>query len=95
MRPVAPRIHGVDETTLAEDDERYKPITVGIAPLGPGVVQYVTRWRPSKDDIACLMEGADVFVMLTCREGTFPPISAEVGWPAQAPEGEGGAGGGG
>lgn len=62
MRPVAPRLDGVDEETVGVDSERFLPITIGVAETDLGGTAFVTRWRLSDDDRAAILRGEDLFV---------------------------------
>lgn len=79
MRPVAPRLHGVDETTLASDSDVYMPVTVGVGFTDEGHRCWITRWRLTDEDKARIANDEDVFLFIT-SDG-FPPVQVHVGSP--------------
>jgi hypothetical protein len=68
MRPVAPRIAGLEEATVAEEQLEYRPITVAVIRYADDWQGLVTRWQPSEDERAAVMRGEDIYV-----EQLLPP----------------------
>lgn len=62
MRPVAPRVDGIDEETIGGNNEQYLAITVGLAPTDSGGSAFVTRWRLSDEDRDAILRGEDIFI---------------------------------
>lgn len=76
MRPIAPRIEGVEETTYhGNDDDPWKAITFGRTTSEEGTAYVVTRWQPSADERAALQHGADIYLWIV---GGLPPHQVEV-----------------
>lgn len=77
---VAPRT-GAPEVTVAEDQEQYKPITVGVygdnGELGPR--QLLMRWTFSDEERARIAAGEDIFAALMTFGDPMQPISIQVG----------------
>ena len=77
MRPVAPRIVGVDE--IQYDGEHYKSITIGVHEYESGRPARITRWTFTPEERAAIASGADIFVSMA---GTsIPPMHLDAGWP--------------
>jgi hypothetical protein len=55
-------------------DQGYKPLHIRDEDLG-GIPCMVTRWRPSDDEIACLLAGG--YVHLRILGEVHPPVSLE------------------
>jgi hypothetical protein len=62
MRPIAPRIYGAEEVTIAEEQHEYLPITAAIVHGEDGTVSRVCRWAftdAEREEI--FFKGADLF----------------------------------
>lgn len=77
MRPVAPRLVGLDEEAVGEESETYRTVTVAIGTTGLNRRCLITRWRLSDLDRARIAVGEDVFAYVTAD--TLPPIFLTVG----------------
>lgn len=80
MRMVAPRT-GVPEVTVAEEQEEYAPITVGVygdnRELGPRTL--LTRWRLSDEDRRRIAEGEDLYVAVVTYGQPMQPLHVQIG----------------
>jgi hypothetical protein len=61
MRPIAPRIPGAHETTIAEDQEQYQPITVGLVGREDGAVEIISRYTFTPEERTRIAKGSDVY----------------------------------
>lgn len=87
MRAVAPRL-GLHEVTLAEDQQEYIPITVGVARFADGSTSVTSRWRLTDEEKQRIANGEDVYVTLLTFGGPMQPISISIGrpdWTKEAP----------
>lgn len=64
MRPVAPRLVGVDERTAGMEDDELKPLTVGECRSEDGTPVIITRWRFSEADKVRIIQGEDLFLYI-------------------------------
>ena len=81
VRPIAPRT-GAPEVTVAEDQEEYLPITVGLYRFqDTSMYGRLIRFTFSAEERAALARGADVYLMqLYARpEQPMTPVAAQVG----------------
>lgn len=77
MRPIAPRIAGVDEEHL--DGERFAllPIARGVSESdGPCII---SRWRLSAEERDRVIAGQDIFLCVIGER--MQPVQLHVGWP--------------
>lgn len=77
MRPVAPRLQGVDERMAGMDDEDLKPLTVGECRSNEGEPVIITRWRFSEEDKQRIAAGEDLFLYLFAP--LLPQLQISVG----------------
>lgn len=88
MRPVAPRIDGLDETMIAEDQHEFMTLAVARTEDVDGDVCTVTRWKPTQEERREIAEGRDIFIT---HLGThLQPLQLYVGWPFGPAEGQDG-----
>lgn len=88
---IAPRT-GHTETTIAEDQLEYLPITVNVFRHDNGSATILTRWQPTPDERARIAAGEDVFVSQANFGGGMTPMMVHTGKPAWVPvvqDGEG------
>lgn len=79
MRFVAPRT-GAPEVTVAEDQEEYLPVTVGVYVLDNGMRGLLARVTFTDDERALIARGADVYIHQLGVPGTpMTPLSVDVG----------------
>jgi hypothetical protein len=80
MRPVAPRIKGGMEITIAEEQLEYEPITASILDYGDGNLQRVCRWTFTPQERARIDGGEDIY-FITPASIQLTPHSLRVGFP--------------
>lgn len=80
MRAVAPRIEGLAEVTLAEDQHEYKSVTVAPVEYADGSRSWITRWRLSPEELEAVGRGSDVYVEILGDR--MAPVSVSIGAPA-------------
>ena len=85
MRSVAPRV-GFPETTLAENQLEYVPLTVAHMTYEDGTRGILTRWKFTDEERAAIAAGADLYLGLLTFGQPMQPINIEVGRPVWAPE---------
>jgi hypothetical protein len=61
MRPIAPRT-GAPETTVAEDQPEYLPLTIAVYAYSDGTRGLLTRWTFTPDERAAIARGEDIYV---------------------------------
>jgi hypothetical protein len=61
MRPIAPRIDGADEITIAEDQHEYMTITAAHVQYADGSVHRVCRWTFTPEERAQIAAGEDLY----------------------------------
>ena len=61
MRPIAPRT-GAPETTIAEEQEQYMPVTVALYDYPDGSRCLLTRWTLTADERAAVARGEDIYI---------------------------------
>ncbi len=77
MRPIAPRIVGLEEEHI--DGENYKVLPAARDTDDAGNPCIVSRWRPSEADRERLLRGEDVFLVVVAER--MVPVQLHVGWP--------------
>jgi hypothetical protein len=77
MRPVSPRLVGVDERTSEDADGRCKSITIGIGTSVDDKPVCITRWRLSDEDRARVFGGEDIFLYIF--DARMPEMQIHVG----------------
>lgn len=77
MRPIAPRIHGLEEVQI--DGERYKVLPAAVGESDEGRSYIVTRWRLSDEERGRIVQGEDVFMCLAGPQ--MQPVQIHIGWP--------------
>jgi hypothetical protein len=80
MRPVSPRIEGLDEIMVAEDQHDYKPLAAALQPHTDGSTSRVCRWTFSDEERAAIARGEDLY-FLTPAWCPLVPHSFKVGYP--------------
>jgi hypothetical protein len=76
VRPIAPRIDGIEETTChGTDDAPWKAITFGRTLSEEGTSYSVTRWQPNAEERQAIATGADIYLWIV---GGLPPHQVEV-----------------
>jgi len=81
-RCVAPRIEGLDEVMIAEEQEEYLTICAAICPYETGEMGIITRWRLTEAERIRVMEGEDIYLNILTREkGQMPPLCLDIGVP--------------
>ncbi len=81
-RCVAPRIEGLDEVMIAEEQEEYLTICAAICPYETGEHGIITRWRLTEEERQRVMDGEDIYLNILTRErGSMPPVCLDVGVP--------------
>lgn len=80
MRPIAPRIDGLPELTIAEDQHDYMPITAAIVEYSDGVHVRVCRWTFTPEEREQVAAGADLYFATNARIPLMPH-SFTVGFP--------------
>lgn len=71
MRPVSPRLEGVEELMYHGTDEQpWKAIAFGRTLSEDGTQYTVTRWQPNAEERAAVAAGADVYLWIV---GGLPP----------------------
>ncbi len=65
MRPIAPRIAGLEEVTIAEEQLEFAPITAALlrSEHGPAHDERICRWTLSEHDRARIAAGEDVYFL--------------------------------
>lgn len=63
MRAVAPRLDGLHEVTLAEDQHEFLSIVAGVIDYPNGARWWVTRWRLSDEGREKVARGEDVYLI--------------------------------
>jgi hypothetical protein len=79
MRTVAPRLPGVDEVNVAEDQHAYLTLVAAVVPLPYGIAM-VTRWRLDDAERARIAAGEDIYLTLL-TEGSMQPVRLDIGAP--------------
>lgn len=77
MRPIAPRIVGLEEVHI--DGEKYKLLPAAYGETDTGNRSIVTRWRLSDEERARVAAGEDVFLCVIGER--IQPLQMHVGWP--------------
>lgn len=85
MRPIAPRIDGITEVSVAEDQLEYKALTVGIHRYEDGSTGIISRWTFTAEERQQIAAGADVLITQLNFGGPITPMSVAV-HPAAQPE---------
>ncbi len=81
-RCVAPRIEGLDEVMIAEEQEEYLTICAALCRYETGEIGIITRWRLTEAERQRVMEGEDIYLNILTREkGQMPPLCLDVGLP--------------
>ncbi len=81
-RCVAPRVEGLEEVMVAEDQEEYLTICVALCQYETGEVGIITRWRLTEEERTRVMEGEDIYLNILTREkGSMPPVCLDIGIP--------------
>lgn len=76
MRPIAPRLEGVEEITYDGNDEQpWKAITFGRTSSEEGTPYVVTRWQPNAEERRQIAAGADLYLWIV---GGLPPHQVTV-----------------
>lgn len=78
MRMIAPRT-GAPETTVAEEQAEYLPITVAHYDYADGSRGILTRWRLSDEERTAIAAGEDLYVMQLNFGTPMTPMMARVG----------------
>lgn len=78
MRAIAPRT-GAIETTIAEEQPEYMPITVALYQYADGSCGIVTRWQPSAEERAAILAGEDIYVNQIHFGKHMTPLMVRVG----------------
>jgi hypothetical protein len=78
MRMIAPRT-GHEETTIAEDQLEYLPITVNVFRHDNGSATILTRWQPTDAERERILHGEDIFVAQVNFGGGMTPMMVHVG----------------
>lgn len=84
MRPVAPRIEGLDEVMAGEDQHEYKPLAAAFQEHADGTFSRVCRWTMSPEERDRIAGGEDIY-FITPAILPLTPHSLHVGYP-YAPE---------
>jgi hypothetical protein len=79
VRPIAPRIDGADEITIAEEQEEFMPITAAIVQFSDSV-QRVCRWTFTPEERARIAAGEDIYFG-TPASIQLTPHWLQVGFP--------------
>lgn len=79
MRPVAPRINGADEFTIAEEQEQFKTIVGCHVKYPDGQIGLVTRWKLAPEELARAEAGEDIYVVQLTNGGPMMPMSVYCG----------------
>jgi hypothetical protein len=76
MRPIAPRIRGLDEVTVAENQAEYRPVTVAIrrSDTHQGATEIITRWTFSEEERSRIAAGDDILVTQLSWSGRMAPM---------------------
>lgn len=61
MRPIAPRIEGAEEFTIAENQHEYAPLTACLVQYSDGTVTRVCRWTFTDDERKRIAAGEDIY----------------------------------
>jgi hypothetical protein len=86
MRPIAPRIDGADEVTIAEEQHEYMTITAALVEYPDGSVHRVCRWTLTPEERSAIFLGGDDIYFGTPANVALMPHWLVVGWPANPPE---------
>lgn len=78
MRPIAPRT-GAPETTYAEEQQEYQPLTVATYVYSDGPIGLLTRWQPTPAERAAIAAGEDIYVMQLRPDTLLTPQIVQVG----------------
>lgn len=64
MRPIAPRIDGAEEITIAENQHEYMTITGALVRYedAPGRIDIVTRWTFTPEERRRIANGEDIYL---------------------------------
>lgn len=77
MRPIAPRIAGLEEEHIDGDEYRVLPAARGETDVGGPCI--ISRWRLSAEERDRIIAGEDVFLVVVGAR--TPPVQLHVGWP--------------
>lgn len=73
MRPVAPRLVGVDERMAGDDSPELMPMTVGECRSQEGAPVIITRWRLTEaEKQQVMLDGLDIFLYV------FAPLMPQI-----------------
>jgi len=78
MRPIAPRT-GAPETTIAEDQQEYAPITISAYEYVDGSRGLLSRWTFNAEERAAIARGEDVYIMQFVFGNVFTPLTVRCG----------------
>jgi hypothetical protein len=82
MRTIAPRT-GAPEQVIAEEQEEYQPVTVGLYTFldQPGSMGVLLRYTFTKEEREKLARGEDLYIMQLYPQGlsAMTPMAASVG----------------
>lgn len=81
MRAVAPRIGGLTEVTLAEEQPDLMPITAAVVDYADGSRAWLTRWRLTSEEWEKIGRGSDIYLMVLGER--MAPIAPFVGVPPE------------
>lgn len=62
MRPIAPRIPGAEEFTIAEDQHEFMPVTACLIQTVDGAVYRIIRWTFTPEERTKIAAGEDIYI---------------------------------
>lgn len=77
MRPIAPRIAGLEEEHI--DGENYKVLPAARSETDEGGPCIISRWRLSAEERDRVIAGEDLFLVVVGER--MVPVQLHVGWP--------------
>lgn len=81
MRPIAPRIEGAEEVTIAEGQHEYMTITAALVTYPDGSVHRVCRWTLTPEERERIFLGGDDIYFGTIAGIPLMPHWLKVGFP--------------
>jgi hypothetical protein len=80
MRPVSPRIEGLEEVMVAEEQEEYMPLAAAIQEHTDGTYSRICRWTFTAEERIRVAAGEDIYFG-TPASIPLTPHWLKVGYP--------------
>jgi hypothetical protein len=87
MRTISPNLEGIEEITIAEEQQEYKTLVAAAlydTTLSSSVI--VLRWKLTPEERQKLIAGEDLWTTHLAFGNPFQPLTADVGKPDWLPK---------